>query len=311
MEFTAAQDGLRVDVFLAGCLPELTRSAVQRLLAEGSVTCGGAPVRKNARTEAGAVYAVTLPEARPVETAAQDIPLDIVYEDEDVLVINKPKGLVVHPAAGHEDGTLVNALLYHCGDSLSGVGGERRPGIVHRIDRDTTGLLIVAKNDFAHRRLAAQLSDHTLRRTYECIVRGGFREDSGTVNAPIGRDPRDRKRMAVTEKNSREAVTHWEVIARYGQYTHLRCRLETGRTHQIRAHLAYLGHPVLGDIKYGNRNMNEKTGFKTQALCAQRLTFGNIPEGNTLHYLSGRVIKLADPEIVKQFDALERKPGQE
>ena len=189
MEFTAAQDGLRVDVFLAGCLPELTRSAVQRLLAEGSVTCGGAPVRKNARTEAGAVYAVTLPEARPVETAAQDIPLDIVYEDEDVLVINKPKGLVVHPAAGHEDGTLVNALLYHCGDSLSGVGGERRPGIVHRIDRDTTGLLIVAKNDFAHRRLAAQLSDHTLRRTYECIVRGGFREDSGTVNAPIGRDP--------------------------------------------------------------------------------------------------------------------------
>ena len=203
MEFTAAQDGLRVDVFLAGCLPELTRSAVQRLLAEGSVTCGGAPVRKNARTEAGAVYAVTLPEARPVETAAQDIPLDIVYEDGDVLVINKPKGLVVHPAAGHEDGTLVNALLYHCGDSLSGVGGERRPGIVHRIDRDTTGLLIVAKNDFAHRRLAAQLSDHTLRRTYECIVRGGFREDSGTVNAPIGRDPRDRKRMAVTEKNSR------------------------------------------------------------------------------------------------------------
>ena len=221
MEFTAAQDGLRVDVFLAGCLPELTRSAVQRLLAEGGVTCGGAPVRKNARTEAGAVYAVTLPEARPVETAAQDIPLDIVYEDGDVLVINKPKGLVVHPAAGHEDGTLVNALLYHCGDSLSGVGGERRPGIVHRIDRDTTGLLIVAKNDFAHRRLAAQLSDHTLRRTYECIVRGGFREDSGTVNAPIGRDPRDRKRMAVTEKNSREAVTHWEVIARYGQYTHL------------------------------------------------------------------------------------------
>ena len=152
---------LRVDVFLAGCLPELTRSAVQRLLAEGGVTCGGAPVRKNARTEAGAVYAVTLPEARPVETAAQDIPLDIVYEDGDVLVINKPKGLVVHPAAGHEDGTLVNALLYHCGDSLSGVGGERRPGIVHRIDRDTTGLLIVAKNDFAHRRLAAQLIDYS------------------------------------------------------------------------------------------------------------------------------------------------------
>ena len=271
MEFTAAQDGLRVDVFLAGCLPELTRSAVQRLLAEGSVTCGGAPVRKNARTEAGAVYAVTLPEARPVETAAQDIPLDIVYEDGDVLVINKPKGLVVHPAAGHEDGTLVNALLYHCGDSLSGVGGERRPGIVHRIDRDTTGLLIVAKNDFAHRRLAAQLSDHTLRRTYECIVRGGFREDSGTVNAPIGRDPRDRKRMAVTEKNSREAVTHWEVIARYGQYTHLRCRLETGRTHQIRVHMAHIGHPLLGDLVYGHKRPEK--GLSGQCLHARALRF--------------------------------------
>lgn len=271
MEFTAAQDGLRVDVFLAGCLPELTRSAVQRLLAEGSVTCGGAPVRKNARTEAGAVYAVTLPEARPVETAAQDIPLDIVYEDGDVLVINKPKGLVVHPAAGHEDGTLVNALLYHCGDSLSGVGGERRPGIVHRIDRDTTGLLIVAKNDFAHQRLAAQLSDHTLRRTYECIVRGGFREDSGTVNAPIGRDPRDRKRMAVTEKNSREAVTHWEVIARYGQYTHLRCRLETGRTHQIRVHMAHIGHPLLGDLVYGHKRPEK--GLSGQCLHARALRF--------------------------------------
>ena len=277
MEFTAAQDGLRVDVFLAGCLPELTRSAVQRLLAEGGVTCGGAPVRKNARTEAGAVYAVTLPEARPVETAAQDIPLDIVYEDEDVLVINKPKGLVVHPAAGHEDGTLVNALLYHCGDSLSGVGGERRPGIVHRIDRDTTGLLIVAKNDFAHRRLAAQLSDHTLRRTYECIVRGGFREDSGTVNAPIGRDPRDRKRMAVTEKNSREAVTHWEVIARYGQYTHLRCRLETGRTHQIRVY--GIGKPELG--------------LHSQCLHAKELTF--------LHPRTGEEMTLSCP-LPEEFE---------
>ena len=285
MEFTAAQEGLRVDVFLAGCLPELTRSAVQRLLAEGGVTCSGAPVRKNARTEAGAVYAVTLPEARPVETAAQDIPLDIVYEDEDVLVINKPKGLVVHPAAGHEDGTLVNALLYHCGDSLSGVGGERRPGIVHRIDRDTTGLLIVAKNDFAHRRLAAQLSDHTLRRTYECIVRGGFREDSGTVNAPIGRDPRDRKRMAVTEKNSREAVTHWEVIARYGQYTHLRCRLETGRTHQIRVHMAHIGHPLLGDLVYGHKRPEK--GLSGQCLHARALRF--------LHPRTGELVTFTCP----------------
>jgi len=285
MEFTAAQDGLRVDVFLAGCLPELTRSAVQRLLAEGSVTCGGAPVRKNARTEAGAVYAVTLPEARPVGTAAQDIPLDIVYEDEDVLVINKPKGLVVHPAAGHEDGTLVNALLYHCGDSLSGVGGERRPGIVHRIDRDTTGLLIVAKNDFAHRRLAAQLSDHTLRRTYECIVRGGFREDSGTVDAPIGRHPTDRKKMAVTQKNSRRAVTHWEVIARYPGVTHLRCRLETGRTHQIRVHLAHIGHPILGDTVYGNKK--PVPGLTGQCLHATGLRF--------IHPRTGQPVELTCP----------------
>lgn len=302
MEFTAMQDGLRVDVFLAGCLPELTRSAVQRLLAEGSVTCGGAPVRKNARTEAGAVYAVTLPEARPVGTAAQDIPLDIVYEDEDVLVINKPKGLVVHPAAGHEDGTLVNALLYHCGDSLSGVGGERRPGIVHRIDRDTTGLLIVAKNDFAHRRLAAQLSDHTLRRTYECIVRGGFREDSGTVNAPIGRDPRDRKRMAVTEKNSREAVTHWEVIARYGQYTHLRCRLETGRTHQIRVHMAWIRHPIAGDPVYGIGK--PELGLHSQCLHAKELTF--------LHPRTGEEMTLSCPlpeEFENALKKLQRTMG--
>ena len=271
MEFTAAQDGLRVDVFLAGCLPELTRSAVQRLLAEGSVTCGGAPVRKNARTEAGAVYAVTLPEARPVETAAQDIPLDIVYEDGDVLVINKPKGLVVHPAAGHEDGTLVNALLAHCGDSLSGVGGERRPGIVHRIDKDTSGLLVAAKNDFAHLALSAQLADHTMARTYEAVVCGNLREDAGTVDAPIGRHPTDRKRMAVTQKNARRAVTHWSVIARYNGYTHIRCELETGRTHQIRVHMAHIGHPLLGDLVYGHKRPEK--GLCGLCLHARALRF--------------------------------------
>ena len=284
MEFTAAQDGLRVDVFLAGCLPELTRSAVQRLLAEGGVTCGGAPVRKNARTEAGAVYAVTLPEARPVETAAQDIPLDIVYEDGDVLVINKPKGLVVHPAAGHEDGTLVNALLYHCGDSLSGVGGERRPGIVHRIDRDTSGLIIAAKNDAAHQYLSAQLADHTLARTYECIVVGKLREDRGTVDAPIARHPTDRKRMAVVA-GGREAVTHWEVIARYPGYTHVRCRLETGRTHQIRVHMAYIGHPILGDTVYGAKK--EVPGLTGQCLHAVGLRF--------LHPRTHEVVELSCP----------------
>ena len=295
MEFTAMQDGLRVDVFLAGCLPELTRSAVQRLLAEGGVTCGGAPVRKNARTEAGAVYAVTLPEARPVETAAQDIPLDIVYEDGDVLVINKPKGLVVHPAAGHEDGTLVNALLYHCGDSLSGVGGERRPGIVHRIDRDTSGLIIAAKNDAAHQYLSAQLADHTLARTYECIVVGALREDRGTVDAPIARHPTDRKRMAVVA-GGREAVTHWEVIARYPGYTHVRCRLETGRTHQIRVHMAYIGHPILGDTVYGAKK--EVAGLTGQCLHAVGLRF--------LHPRTHEVMELSCP-LPEEFTRMLQK----
>lgn len=271
MEIIAPDGGERVDVFLARELPELTRSAVQRLLEGGFVTLNGVPVRKNAKTETGARYCVTVPEAREVEIAAQEIPLDVVFEDDDVLVINKPKGMVVHPAAGHSDGTLVNALLHHCGDSLSGINGEKRPGIVHRIDMDTTGLLIVAKNDFSHQALAAQLKDHTLRRTYECIVRGGFREESGTVNAPIGRHPVDRKKMAVTEKNSREAVTHWEVIARYGQYTHLRCRLETGRTHQIRVHMAYRGHPILGDMVYGHKK--PELGQSSQCLHAKELRF--------------------------------------
>lgn len=271
MQVIAETGGERVDVFLARKMPELTRSAVQKLLEQGAVTSGGTPVRKNEKTEAEKAYEVTLPEVREVPIAAQDIPLDVVYEDGDVLVVNKPKGLVVHPAAGHEDGTLVNALLHHCGDSLSGINGEKRPGIVHRIDMDTSGLLIVAKNDFAHQALAKQLKDHTLRRTYECIVRGGFKEDSGTVDAPIGRCPTDRKKMAVTEKHSRPAVTHWEVVARYGQYTHLRCRLETGRTHQIRVHMAYLNHPIAGDRLYGVKK--PELGLTSQCLHAKELTF--------------------------------------
>ena len=290
MEFTAAQDGLRVDVFLAGCLPELTRSAVQRLLAEGSVTCGGAPVRKNARTEAGAVYAVTLPEARPVETAAQDIPLDIVYEDGDVLVINKPKGLVVHPAAGHADGTLVNALLHHCGDSLSGIGGEKRPGIVHRIDKDTSGLIIAAKNDAAHAALAAQLKDHSLARTYVCLVCGRIRDDAGTIDAPIGRHPTDRKKMAVTQKNSRSAVTHWRVLERFAAYTLVECRLETGRTHQIRVHMAYRGHPILGDMVYGHKK--PELGQSSQCLHAKELRFVHPRTGEPVTVSCGLPEKL-------------------
>lgn len=270
MEFTAQEAGLRVDVFLSQ-QSGLTRSALQKLMEQGNVTCNGAALRKNAKTEVGATYQVSVPELREVEITAQEIPLDVVYEDDDLLVINKPKGMVVHPAAGHEDGTLVNALLHHCGESLSGINGEKRPGIVHRIDMDTTGLLIVAKNDFAHQKLSDQLKDHTLSRSYECIVRGGFREDEGTVNAPIGRHPTDRKRMAVTMKNSREAVTHWRVLARYGQYTHLQCRLETGRTHQIRVHMAHIGHPIAGDPVYGIKK--PELGLTSQCLHAKELRF--------------------------------------
>ena len=290
MDLIAEQDGQRLDVFLAE-RAGMTRSAVQRLLEQGLVTCGGQPVRKNAKTAAGAVYRLTLPEAQPVALVAQAIPLDVVYEDADVLVINKPKGMVVHPAAGHADGTLVNALLHYCGDSLSGINGEKRPGIVHRIDRDTTGLLIVAKNDFAHQALSEQLKDHTLRRTYECIVRGGFSEDSGTVDAPIGRHPVDRKKMAVTEKNSRPAVTHWEVIARYGQYTHLRCRLETGRTHQIRVHMAYIRHPIAGDPVYGIGK--PELGLTSQCLHARELTF--------LHPRTGEAVTVCCP-LPEEFE---------
>lgn len=265
------RDGERLDAALARLVPELSRSAAQRLIEQGAVTLGGRPVKKNEKTASGTALELCLPEVRETAVTAQEIALDVVYEDGDVIVVNKPKGLVVHPAPGHADGTLVNALLHHCGDSLSGIGGEKRPGIVHRIDKDTSGLLIAAKNDTAHTRLSAQLKDHTLARTYECIVCGNLREDSGTIDAPIGRDPVNRKKMAVTEKNSRSAVTHWEVIARYPGYTHVRCKLETGRTHQIRVHLAWRNHPILGDTVYGHKK--PELGQSSQCLHARELTF--------------------------------------
>ena len=271
IEITAEESGERIDALLARMVPELTRSAAQRLIEEGRVTFSGAPVKKNRRTECGEAYTVELPEPELPEPEPQNIPLDIVYEDSDVIVVNKPRGMVVHPAPGHPDGTLVNALLWHCGDSLSGVGGERRPGIVHRIDKDTSGLIIAAKNDFSHLALSAQLSDRSLSRIYEAVARGEFREDSGTVNAPIGRHPVDRKRMAVTEHNSRPAVTHWEVLARYRGYTHIRCELETGRTHQIRVHMAHIGHPLLGDLVYGHKRPEK--GLSGQCLHARALRF--------------------------------------
>lgn len=271
MTLTLDKDGERLDSALSRLVPELTRSQAQRLIEQGAVTRDGRPVKKNEKLPAGTTLELAIPEVRETPIAAQEIPLEVCYEDADVIVVNKPKGLVVHPAPGHADGTLVNALLAHCGNSLSGIGGEKRPGIVHRIDKDTSGLLIAAKNDFAHAHLAAQLKDHSLARTYECIVCGNLREDSGTIDAPIGRDPVNRKKMAVTEKNSRSAVTHWEVIARYPGYTHVRCKLETGRTHQIRVHLAWRNHPILGDTVYGHKK--PELGQSSQCLHARELTF--------------------------------------
>ena len=280
----AQESGERIDAILARS--GYTRSGAARLIAAGQVTRNGKPVKKSDLTGAGDVILVEENDApAPAAAVAQDIPLDIVYEDGDLIVVNKPRGLVVHPAPGHPDGTLVNALLHHCGGSLSGIGGEQRPGIVHRIDRDTSGLLIVAKNDFAHRSLSAQLADRSLSRIYEAVVHGGFRADSGTVDAPIGRHPADRKRMAVTEKNSRRAVTHWEVIERYAGYTHIRCKLETGRTHQIRVHMAHIGHPLLGDMVYG-AGKSEK-GLEGQCLHARTLKF--------IHPRTGEHVELTSP----------------
>ena len=276
----ADRAGERADQLIARLVPELTRSAAQRLLEEGSVTLHGQPVKKNYKAAEGDVLEVALPDPEPVEAVPQDIPLDVVYEDGDVIVVNKPVGLVVHPAAGHPDGTLVNALLYHCGKSLSGINGALRPGIVHRIDRDTSGLIIAAKNDFAHQALAEQLQDHSLYREYEAVCVGALREDAGTVDAPIGRHPADRKKMAVDRKNGRPAVTHWSVIARYPGYTHIRCRLETGRTHQIRVHMAFLGHPLLGDTVYGAKK--PVPGLAGQCLHARRLSFIHPRTGERL-----------------------------
>ena len=278
---TPAQGGQRADQFLAASLNSLTRSAAQRLLEEGRVICQGKALKKNDRLKEGVPLTVVIPDPTPVEILPQDIPLDVVYEDEDVIVVNKPVGLVVHPAPGHPDGTLVNALLFHCGQSLSGINGQLRPGIVHRIDRDTSGLLIAAKNDLAHLSLAQQLQDHSLYRAYEAVVLGGFREEEGTISLPIARHPTDRKKMAVNHLNGRPAVTHWKVLARYPGYTHIQCRLETGRTHQIRVHMAAQGHPVLGDPVYGGarKGFPELAG---QCLHARRLTFRHPRTGDTL-----------------------------
>ena len=287
--------GQRVDAWLAAHLEDVTRSAAQRLLEEGRITCGGKALAKNYKLNGTETLAVSLPDPEPVDVVPQDIPLDVVYEDADVIVVNKPKGLVVHPAPGHPDGTLVNAPLHHCGDSLSGIGGELRPGIVHRIDRDTSGLIIAAKNDFAHQKLAAQLQDHTLARIYRCIVVGNLREDSGTVDAPIGRHPVDRKKMAVVT-GGRPAVTHWRVLERFRGFTYVECRLETGRTHQIRVHMAHIGHPILGDTVYGAKK--PVPGLQGQCLHAAGLRF--------LHPRTGELVELSCP-LPEEFQAQLRR----
>ncbi len=286
----------RLDMVVASYFSDVTRSRAQQLIAEGFVKVNGAAKNKNYKVKFGDKLSIHTPKPKPVETAPENIPLDIRYEDEDLLVVNKPKGMVVHPAAGHENGTLVNALLYHCGKSLSGINGELRPGIVHRIDKDTSGLLVVAKNDFAHQSLARQIKAHSFTREYEAVVYGNLKQDEGTVDAPIGRHPTHRKKMAVTDKHSRHAVTHYEVIERYNGFTHVRLHLETGRTHQIRVHMAYIGHPVAGDAVYGPKKVI--TALEGQCLHARLLGFD--------HPRSGRYVEV-ESELPPYFEAFLKK----
>lgn len=297
-EFTVTEEirGERIDTAVSDNFPDLTRSAVQKLIADENVLVNGTPVAKNYKVRTGDVIEVVIPEPTGMSAEPQNIPIDVLFEDDDLLVVNKPKGMVVHPAPGNPDGTLVNALMYHCAGSLSGINGVIRPGIVHRIDKDTSGLLIVAKNDFAHVDLAAQIKEHSFTREYRAVVHGNLKDDTGTISAPIGRNPKDRKKMAVTDKNSREATTHYEVIDRFGGYTYVKCRLETGRTHQIRVHMAYIGHPVAGDLVYGPKNT--PTELRGQCLHAGLIGF--------IHPRSGEYLELEAP-IPEYFEKFLRK----
>ncbi len=276
--------GERADKFLSSSLPDYTRSALQKFLEQKRVSCNGRYISKNYRVDAGDCILIAIPEPESLDMEPENIPLDIIYEDNDLLVVNKPKGMVVHPAPGHYHGTLVNALLYHCGSSLSGINGVLRPGIVHRIDKDTSGLLIVAKNDQSHRGLADQIQAHSFTRKYEAVAYGSFKEDSGTVNAPIGRHPTDRKKMCINEKNGRPAVTHYTVLNRYPGFTHLSLQLETGRTHQIRVHMASLGHPIAGDPVYGVKKVI--TELNGQCLHARVIGFQHPVSGEYLEFES-------------------------
>ena len=300
--FQVKEAGLRLDKWLTEQLPDMTRSAVQNLIEQGAVTCKGAALSKRAKLNVGDEVLVSLPEVKQLDVQPEAIPLEIVYEDQDLLVINKPKGMVVHPAPGNYSGTLVNALLHHCGDSLSGINGVARPGIVHRIDKDTSGLLIVAKNDFAHTKLAEQIQAHSFRREYRAVVHGNLKGDIGTVNQPLGRHPADRKKMAVlpNSPSAREAVTHFEVLERFGGFTYLRLRLETGRTHQIRVHMAFLGHPVAGDPVYGPKKVIKS--LNGQCLHAGLIGFSHPRTGEYLEFTS------PVPDVFQSFlDELRKK----
>ena len=302
-------NGLRADLYLSRVC-DLSRSRIQSLMEEGRITSArSGKLTKKTVLLAGDVIEVCIPDPTPISAVAENIPLDIVYEDEDLLVINKPEGMVVHPAPGAPNGTLVNALLYYLGDHLSSIGGELRPGIVHRIDKDTSGLLVVAKNDFTHLALSKQLEGHHIRREYHALVLGGFREERGTVDAPIGRHPVDRKKMAVIRDGSmmaRDAITHYEVLEHLGQFTYLKLNLETGRTHQIRVHMASLGHPLVGDTTYGGGNTPFERSIKAsatgQALHARRLTFTHPRTGEQMNFECP-----FPPSFLRLLDALRRE----
>lgn len=298
--FFADMAGIRIDKYLTESLSGFTRSALAKLIEDEHVLVNGKAVSKNYKLRLNDNITVFVPDAVPLETEPENIPIDIIYEDDDLLVVNKPKGMVVHPAAGNYNGTLVNALLYHCKDSLSGINGVIRPGIVHRIDKDTSGLLIVAKNDTAHLDLAQQIKEHSFHRAYQAVAYGNFKDDSGTVHQPIGRSPKDRKKMAVTDKNSKDAITHYEVLKRYGNFTHIRCVLETGRTHQIRVHMSYIGHPLAGDSVYGPKKVI--TSLNGQCLHAGEIGF--------VHPRTKKYIEFKSPlpdYFIKFINTLENK----
>ena len=293
MKIDVSVAGTRLDVFLTEYFKDLTRSRIQKLIADGEVTVNQSAPKANTKLKIGDVVEVNIPKPKETQLQAEEIPLDIVYEDKHMLVVNKPQGMVVHPAAGNYCGTLVNALMAYCGDNLSGINGEIRPGILHRIDKDTSGLLLVAKDDKAHLGLSEQIKAHSLTREYICLVHGRIKEDSGTIDAPIGRDPKDRKKMTITHKNSKNAVTHFFVLERFEKYTLVKCRLETGRTHQIRVHMSKNGHPIVGDPVYGRKK--EEFKLKGQLLHAWKVGF--------IHPITGEYMEF-EREVPEYFECV-------